>query len=77
MGAGAEGFTRLALDFHDRASAIGKAAEAGDGPQVLAATANTLQACTGCHATFRQDVVDQSTWMDRTGTTHMPVPESH
>ena len=72
MGAGAEGFTELALEFHRRADTIGEAARAHDGPAVLRATATTLQACTGCHATYRQDVVDATTWQARTGSTHDP-----
>ncbi len=72
MGAGAEGFTELALDFHDRAASIGSAAEARDGAGVLEATANTLQACTSCHATYRQDVVDEQRWQARTGG-HAPM----
>jgi hypothetical protein len=73
MGAGAEGFTELALDFHRRADAIGEAAEAHDAPAVLRATANTLQACTGCHAAFRQEVLDEPTWAARTGSSHDPM----
>jgi hypothetical protein len=70
MGAGAEGFTEMALDFHHRADAIGVAARAQDGPAVLRATSNALQACTGCHAAFRQEVVDPATWQARTGSVH-------
>jgi uncharacterized protein involved in copper resistance len=70
MGAGAAGFTELALEFHRRADAIGEAARAHDGPAVLRATSNTLAACTSCHATFRQEVVDATTWQSRTGSTH-------
>jgi hypothetical protein len=70
MGAGAEGFTEMALDFHRRADAIGIAARAQDGSAVLRATSNTLQACTGCHAAFRQEVVDLATWQMRTGSVH-------
>jgi hypothetical protein len=70
MGAGAEGFTEMALDFHRRADAIGVAARAQDGPAVLRATSNALQACTGCHAAFRQEVVDPATWQARTGSVH-------
>lgn len=70
MGAGAEGFTELALDFHRRAQAIGQAARAHDASRALQATANTLQACTACHAAFRQDVVDLATWQARTGQAH-------
>jgi len=76
MGAGAAGFTEMALDFHRRADAIGEAARAHDGPAVLRATSNTLQACTGCHAVFRQEVVDVATWQERTGSTDDPA-KSH
>ena len=73
MGAGADGFTELALAFHRRADRIGVAARAEDGPAVLRATAHTLEACTGCHATYRQDVVDAATWQARTGSGHAPA----
>jgi hypothetical protein len=69
MGAGAEGFTAAALDFHRRADGIVAAAEARDATKTLAATADTLAACTGCHAKYRQDVVDAATWEARTGST--------
>lgn len=72
MGSGAEGFTDMALDFHSRADAIGEAAEAHDADAVLRATAHTLQACTTCHAAFRQEVVDLDTWQERTGSSHDP-----
>lgn len=72
MGAGAVGFTEVALDFHKRADAIGVAARAKDGAAVLRATSSTLEACTGCHAAFRQEVVDMATWQERTGSTHDP-----
>ncbi len=73
MGAGADGFTELALDFHRRADGIGEAARARDGAAVLRATATTLQACTGCHATYRQEVVDTATYQARTGEAHDPA----
>jgi hypothetical protein len=73
MGAGAEGFTEMALDFHKRADQIGIAARAKDRVGVLQATSHTLQACTTCHATYRQDVVDAETWQARTGTAHDPA----
>lgn len=60
MGAGAEGFTELALEFHQRADAITVAARAHDSASVLRATATTLQMCTACHATYRQDIVTTS-----------------
>ncbi len=65
MGAGAEGFTESALDFHRRADAIGEAARAEDAASVLRATSDTLQACTGCHAVFRQEVVSAAAWRER------------
>lgn len=73
MGAGAEGFTERALDFHRRADAIGVAARAHDAAAVLRATSDTLKACTGCHATFRQDVVNAAEWQRRTGQAHDPT----
>ena len=73
MGAGADGFTELALDFHRRADAIDVAAQAEDATAVLRATSNTLQACTSCHATYRQEVVDAATWQARTGSAHDPA----
>lgn len=73
MGAGADGFTERALDFHRRADAIGAAARARDGKKALAATANTLEACTGCHAAYRQEVVDAATFQARTGQHHVPT----
>ncbi len=69
MGAGAEGFTEVALDFHRRADGIAAAAATKDVAAVLRATSATLQACTGCHATYRQEVVDAATWSQRTGMT--------
>lgn len=77
MGAGAEGFTAMALDFHKRADAIGVAAKAKDSRAVLVATSNTLQACTGCHAVYRQDVMGAKLWSERTGSTHEPGAMHH
>ncbi|MBK9033810.1 MAG: hypothetical protein IPL61_21510 [Myxococcales bacterium] len=62
MGAAAPGFTDQALAFHRTADGIGVAARAGDRGQVLTALTATLTACTGCHATWRQQVVDQDGW---------------
>lgn len=72
MGAGAEGFTTMALDFHRRADVIGEAARGRDPAAVLRATAHTLEACTACHAAFRQEVVDAAEWQRRTGEAHDP-----
>jgi cytochrome c556 len=62
MGAAAPGFTALALNFHHSADTIGAAARRGDRPGVLSALDRTLQTCVGCHATYRQEVVDEETW---------------
>jgi cytochrome c556 len=62
MGAAAPGFTPMALNFHHTADTIGDAARRGDRAGVLSALAQTLQACVGCHAAFRQEVVDEETW---------------
>jgi len=62
MGAAAPGFTAMALDFHHTADTIGGAAQRGDRSGVLSAVDRTLQACVGCHSTYRQEVVDEETW---------------
>lgn len=77
MGAGAEGFTELALEFHQRANAIGEAAAEKDAKKVLRATSHTLEACTKCHATYKQEVVDAATWQARTGSSHDPGAMHH
>ena len=62
MGAGAPGFTDQALRFHHTADKISEAARAGDMPGVLGALGATLATCTGCHAVFKQRIVDEATW---------------
>jgi hypothetical protein len=62
MGAAAPGFTPMALDFHRTADGIAAAARSGDRKAVLTALDATLQTCVGCHATWRQEVVDEGTW---------------
>ena len=62
MGAATPGFTTMALTFHHTADTIGAAARRGDRAGVLTALDQTLQACVGCHATYRQEVVDEGTW---------------
>jgi cytochrome c556 len=62
MGAAAPGFTTMALSFHHTADAIGEAARRGDRTAVLTALDRTLQTCVACHATYRQEVVDDETW---------------
>lgn len=66
MGAGATGFTELALEFHHTADKIGDAAKAHDSAGVLRALSDTLAVCTTCHQTYRQQVVDDSAWRELT-----------
>jgi hypothetical protein len=74
MGTGAPGFTEQALAFHHTADTIGAAARRRDGAAVMEALGSTLQTCTGCHATFRQSVVDEATW---NRLTPMVAPMGH
>lgn len=62
MGAATPGFTAMALNFHHTADTIGEAARRGDRAGVLTALDRTLQTCVGCHATYRQEIVDEATW---------------
>jgi hypothetical protein len=57
MGAAAPGFTEQALAFHHTADQIAAAATRRDGAAVLAALSKTLQACTSCHTTYKQQLV--------------------
>jgi len=66
MGAGAAGFTERALAFHHTADGIGDAAKRHDMKAVLAKLDETLSACTSCHATYKQRVVDDATWTSLT-----------
>lgn len=69
MGAGAPGFTEQALNFHHTADTITTAARQRDRAAVMRALGATLQTCTGCHAEFRQSVVDEATWNRLTSPT--------
>lgn len=62
MGAGAAGFSERGLRFHRTADRIAEAAGRRDLDATLVALSETLQTCNACHATFRQDVVDEATW---------------
>lgn len=62
MGAAAKGFTPTALDFHRTADGIVAAAKKKDRAAVLTALDATLTRCVGCHATFKQQVVDAATF---------------
>jgi hypothetical protein len=62
MGAGAPGFTDAALYFHRTADTIGLAAKQRDAGATLKAVSATLQTCVSCHATYRQEIVDEGAW---------------
>ncbi len=62
MGSHAAGFTQAALGFHTTADSIVDAAKREDRDGVLGALGRTLTACTSCHASFKQQVVDEATW---------------
>ena len=62
MGAATPGFTEMALGFHHAADKISDAARRHDRVGVLNALDTTLQTCVTCHATYKQQVVDEQTW---------------
>jgi cytochrome c556 len=62
MGMGAPGFTHTALQFHRTADAIDAAAKRRDADATLKAVTATLQNCVSCHATYRQEIVDDAAW---------------
>jgi len=76
MGMGAPGFTEQALKFHRSADDIAAAARKHDSSGVMKALGATLHLCTGCHATFRQKIVDEATWTRLTATA-APTPHAH
>jgi hypothetical protein len=74
MGAGAPGFSERAIEFHHTADRIGAAAREQDAARVLMALGATLQACTSCHAVWKQQVVDEPTWQRLTASLSPPGP---
>jgi len=68
MGAGAPGFTERALEFHHTADRIAVAAREHDKTRVLSELGVTLSTCTSCHATWKQQVVDEPTWQNLTSS---------
>jgi hypothetical protein len=76
MGAGAKGFTEAALKFHHTADGIGAAAKKQDLAGVMTALSSTLETCTDCHKTYKQQVVDEATWAKLTGQAS-PMSEMH
>jgi hypothetical protein len=73
MGSGAVGFTDQALEFHHTADTIAAAARDRSRKGVLDALAATLGTCTRCHATFKQQVVDDAAWAQLTSESAPPV----
>lgn len=67
MGAGAPDFIEQALAFHHQADRIGEAARARDRAKVVTELGATLQTCTSCHATWKQQVVDEASYTRVTG----------
>ena len=77
MSAGAPAFQVQAVGFHRSADAIAAAARKRDRAAVLGALATTLQTCTACHATWKQQVVDDGTWARLTGGAPPPPVHRH
>jgi hypothetical protein len=73
MGAAATGFTEQALAFHHTADRIVIAARERDRARVLGQLGATLEACTSCHSSWKQQVVDETTWKRLTST----APTAH
>jgi len=74
MGMGAPGFTDVALAFHRTADTIGDAARRKDKSAVLTALGDTIQRCTGCHAAFKQRIVDETEWTRITSSAPPSAP---
>jgi cytochrome c556 len=55
-------FVDACITFHRIADDIGSAARRADRAAVLDALDRTLRSCVGCHAAYRQEVVDPATW---------------
>ncbi len=62
MGAGAADFTDQAIQFHKSADEIVRFAERKDQQGVITGLNKTLNKCTACHSTFRQQIVDEATY---------------
>lgn len=71
MGAGADGFSDLGIEFHRTADSIIEAAKTKNVEATLQAVGNTLARCTSCHSTYRQQIVTANEWQT---LTNMPPP---
>ena len=57
---------RKAILGNSHRSTIAAAAQRGDRNATTVALATTLAGCVGCHAMYRQQVVDEPTWQGLT-----------
>ncbi len=62
MGKNTPGFTEMGLKMHKEADKIILAARKKDMKAVLVATNKTLQSCTNCHSSFKQEIVSEDVW---------------
>ncbi len=76
MGAGAPGFTDQGMAFHKTADTIVAAAKTHDQAKVMQALSATMATCTACHARYKQQVVSQKVWEQKTGMS-APGPAMH
>jgi len=74
MGAGAPGFADVGEQFHRAADKIMDAARTHDRVGVAAALGSTLTNCTGCHDTYRQEIVDEASFEKLAGSSSEACP---
>lgn len=58
MGGSVPAFVELAITFYKSGNAIGEAARKKDTRAVLGALETTLSHCNGCHAAYKQNIVE-------------------
>lgn len=73
FGAASATFADQALSFHHTADGIAMAARERSHKRVLDELSRTLQACKACHAAWKQQVVDETTWNRLTETPQSPI----
>lgn len=67
MGKASPAFKQMAMGFHQSSRTIVEAAKKEDEKEVLTALSATMSLCVACHATFKQEVVDEAKWKELTG----------
>jgi hypothetical protein len=81
LGQGAAGFASVGENFHRTASTIVESARRRDRVAVTRAVAATVATCVGCHATYRQEIVDATTFAalgtGDDGSAACPMHEQH